>query len=158
MIYLLHGADTIKSRKKSRALLDVMFVKKPDASFIRVETGDFDENRLKEFIGGQGLFENKYIIFFDNLFSDKNVKEILLKSLKEISKSENIFIFLEEKLNKTELSKFEKYAKKIQEFSLGNLVSKLKKFDIFSLTDALGKRDKRSLGFVSKSKVEQYSR
>ena len=75
MIYLLHGADTIKSRKKSRALLDVMFVKKPDASFIRVETGDFDENRLKEFIGGQGLFENKYIIFLIIYFLIKMLKK-----------------------------------------------------------------------------------
>lgn len=145
MIYLLHGTDTIKSRKKIHTLLDSMFAKKPDASFVWVEAGEFDNNRLKEFIGGQGLFENKYIIVFDNLFSDNETKEVVLKNLKEISKSENIFIFLEEKLNKTELNKFEKYAEKIQNFKLGGGVTKLKKFEIFSLANALGKREKKDL-------------
>ena len=143
MIYLLYGTDIIKSRKKLHTLLDSMFAKKPDASFVRIETGEFDESRLDEFIGSQGLFTNKYIIVFDNLFADKNAKEVLLKNLKEISGSENIFIFIEEKLNKSELNKFEKYAEKIQEF--GGAIEKKKKFDIFSLTDALGNRDKKSL-------------
>ena len=65
MIYLLHGTDTIKSRKKLHTLLDSIFAKKPDASYVRVEAGGFDENQLQEFVGGQGLFENKYIIVFD---------------------------------------------------------------------------------------------
>jgi DNA polymerase III delta subunit len=146
MIYLLHGADTTKSRNKLRALLDSMFVKRPNASFIRVQADEFEENMLKEFVGGQGLFTNKYIIVFDNLFSDKNTKDILLKSLKEISESQNIFIFLEEKLNKTELNKFDKYAEKIQSFEVGRPTSNSgKKFDIFSLANALGKRDKKNL-------------
>ena len=145
MIYLLHGTDVIKSRKKLHALLDSMFVKKPDASFVRVEAGEFDENRLEEFVGGQGLFTNKYIIVFDNLFSDKNTKDTLLKSLKKISESPNIFIFLEEKLNKAELNTFDKDAEKVQSFQLGSPASKLDKFDIFSLANALGRRDKKNL-------------
>jgi DNA polymerase III delta subunit len=157
MIYLLHGTDIIKSREKLHSLLGSMFAKKPDASFVRVEAGEFDESRLDEFVGGQGLFTNKYIIVFDNLFLDKKVKEVLLKSLKEISKSENIFIFLEEKLNKTELNKFEKYAEKIQEF-VGVEIEKKKKFDIFSLTEALGKRDKKNLWVLyQKAKMNNVS-
>ena len=144
MIYLLHGTDTKRSRKKLHTLLDSMFTKKPDASFVRVEQENFDESRISEFVGSQVLFTNKYIIFFDNLFIDKNAKQVLLKNLKEVSESQNIFIFLEEKLNKTELNKFEKYAEKIQFFQLGNPVSK-SKFDIFSLANALSRRDKKNL-------------
>lgn len=143
MIYLLYGTDIIKSRKKLHTLLDSMFTKKPDAAFVRIEAGEFDESRIGEFVGSQGLFTNKYIIVFDNLFVDKNTKNVLLKNLKEISKSENIFIFLEEKLNKTELNKFEKYAEKVQEFK--TVSKEVKKFDIFSLANALGKRDKKNL-------------
>lgn len=151
MIYLLYGNDIIKSRKKLHTLLDSIFAKKPDASFARIDTESFDESRLDELIGGQGLFENKYIIVFDNLFTDNppagGTKEAILKKLKEISKSQNIFIFLEEKLNKIELNKFEKYAEKIQKFELfsGPTTKLAKKFDIFSLTDAIGKRDKKNL-------------
>lgn len=145
MIYLLYGTDKIKSRNKLRTLLDDMLTKKPDISYIRVDDESFEESRLNEFIGSQGLFENKYIIVFDNLFLDKNTKEILLKNLKEIAGSQNIFIFLEEKLNKTELNKLEKYVKKIQSFQLDNNVAKLNKFDIFTLADALGRRNKKDL-------------
>lgn len=158
MIYLLHGTDTIKSRKKMSILLDGMFAKKPNASFVRIDTENFNESRIEEFVGSQGLFENKYIIVFDNLFVDKDVKEILLKNIKEISESQNIFIFLEEKLNKTELSKFEKYAEKIQSFELRSLASKLKKFNMFSLTDALGRRDRKQLWVLyQKAKLNNIS-
>ena len=157
MIYLLHGTDTIKSRKKLHTLLDSMFTKKPDASYMRIERENFDESRIEEFAGGQGLFENKYIIVFDNLFVDKNIKEVILKKIKEISKSQNIFIFLEEKLNKTELNRFEKYAEKIQEFGASGS-KKEKKFDIFSLTDAFGKRDKKGLWILyQKAKLNNVS-
>lgn len=155
MIYLLYGTDTIKSRTKLHTLLDSMFAKKPDASYVRVDLENFNESRIEEFVGSQGLFESKYIIVFDNLFRDNpqsshsgggGAKEILLKNLKEISQSQNIFIFLEEKLNKIELKKFEKYAEKIQSFeAVGATSNQEKKFDIFSLTYAFGRRDKKAL-------------
>lgn len=160
MIYLLHGTDTIKARKKLHTLLDSMFTKKPDASYARVSVENFDESKIDEFIGSQGLFENKYIIVFDNLFADKEVKEKILKKLKEISKSQNIFIFLEEKLNKTELNRFEKYAEKIQKIDATQSLSASgrKKFDIFSLTDAFGKRDKKQLWVLyQKAKLNNIS-
>lgn len=158
MIYLLYGTDAIKSRKKLHTLLDGMFAKKPDASYIRVDGENFDESRIEEFIGGQGLFENKYIIVFDNLFKDKNIKETILKKIKEISKSQNIFIFLEEKLNKAELKRFEKYAEKIQKFGDVNPPAGGKKFDIFSLTDAFGRRDKKELWVLyQKAKLNNVS-
>ncbi|MDP6387913.1 MAG: hypothetical protein QGG63_01390 [Candidatus Pacebacteria bacterium] len=157
MIYLLYGTDTIESRKKLHTLLNSMFVKKPDASFIRVDTENFDEERITEFIGGQGLFKNKYVIVFDNLFEEKQMKDAILKKLKEISQSQNIFIFLEEKLNKTELNRFKKYAEKIQKFSKKSIVEK-KKFDIFSLTNAFGRRDKKGLWVLyQKAKLNNVS-
>ena len=155
MIYLLYGTDTLKSREKSRALLNNIFAKKPNASYIRIDKENFDESEVEELIGGQGLFENKYIIVFDGLFSDKDIKEILLKNIKEISTSRNIFIFIEEKLNKIEIKKFEKYAEKIQE--LNETIIK-KKFNIFTLTDALGRRDKKGFWVLyQKAKLNNVS-
>lgn len=159
MIYLLYGTDTIKSRRKLHTLLDSLFVKKPDASFMRVDGENFDEGRIDEFVGGQGLFENKYIIVFDNLFTDKETKDAILKKIKEISQSQNIFIFLEEKLNKTELNRFEKYAEKIQKIDVDqNLSASGRKFDIFSLTDAFGRRDRKGLWVLyQKAKLNNVS-
>lgn len=158
MIYLLHGTDIIKSRKKMRILLDSILTKKPNISFIRIDIENFNESRIEEFVGSRGLFENKYIIVFDNLFKDEDIKETLLKNLKKISESQNIFIFLEEKLNKTQLLKFEKYAEKIQSFRLGGEVSKSEKFNTFSLADALGTRDKKQLWVLyQKAKLNNVS-
>src|SRR3989344_461017 len=107
MIYLLYGTDTLKSREKSRALLNNIFAKKPNASYIRIDKENFDESEVEELIGGQGLFENKYIIVFDGLFSDKNIK---------------------------------------------------KKFNIFTLTDALGRRDKKGFWVLyQKAKLNNVS-
>ena len=160
MIYLLYGTDTKKSRKKSRELLDSIFAKKPNVSYIRVDEENFNESAVEELIGGQGLFENKYIVVFDYLFLNKDIKDILLKNIKKISASQNIFIFLEEKLNKIELKKFEKYAEKIQRFENdgGRTSVRKEKFNIFALTDALGRRDRKGLWVLyQKAKMNNVS-
>ena len=77
----------------------------------------------------------------------------MLKKVKEISESPNFFVFLEEKLNKKELEKFEKYAQKIEEFQKPDrklnkkevLAAKGEKIDFFEFTDALGAKDKKGL-------------
>lgn len=144
MFYVLHGTNTIKARAKLQSLLNTLHKKKPDASFVRVDDETFDSSQLDEFICGQGLFENKYIIVFDNVFLNEEAKKLTLDNLKEIEESPNIFIFFEEKLDKKTLLKLEKYAEKIQVFVL-NTDIKNKKFDVFSLTDAFGRRDRKNL-------------
>tara|TARA_Y100000310_G_scaffold122869_2_gene121624 strand:+ start:17506 stop:18222 length:717 start_codon:yes stop_codon:yes gene_type:complete len=144
MIYLLYGTDTVNARKKLRALLDSLFAKKKDASLIRVDCENFDSSRLVELIHGQGLFEQKQIVVLDSVLEDKEVKDAVLSELKSIADSKNIFVFVEGVIDKKTLSKFEKKAEKVQEFVAKDTVVK-KKFDIFSLTSALGQRDRRKL-------------
>ena len=147
MIYLLYGNDTTASRKKLHTLLSGLFKKRPDAEYFHLTSENVSEISVEELVSSQGLFEQKYIVVFDNLFEDKgkenNRKAELLKMLKEMQKAEHVFIFLEGKLDKKTITKFEKYSEKTQEFSKTEL--KKERFNTFSLTDALGKRDRKSL-------------
>lgn len=147
MIYLLYGNDTHTSRKKLHTLLDGLYKKRPDAEHFHINSENISEFNVEELISSQGLFEKKYIVVFDNLFpdkvKDKDKKDELLKYLKEMQSAEHVFIFLEGKLDKKTVTRFEKYSEKIQECSTEEI--KKERFNTFSLTDALGKRDKKGL-------------
>jgi len=147
MIYFLYGSDNKKAREKAHEIEASLLKKKPDAALFRVTTENWDENWLTDLIEGQGLFTPKYIVILDRLFENKEIKEYVVKNLKEIQGSEHVFIFIEGEMDKTTLGKIEKKSEKIQEFDDSRPFPKKedKKFNVFSLTDALAARDKKKL-------------
>ncbi len=145
MIYLMYGTDTDSALKKAQATIASLQKKKPDASFIKVENNGQESLSLDEYIGGQGLFENKQLIFFDRVLENKKVAEDILDRLADMQKTENVFIFLEGALTKAILGRFEKRAEKITEYAKAKSETKADKFDMFSLTNALGAGDKKQL-------------
>jgi DNA polymerase III delta subunit len=150
MIYLLHGADTDKSRAKMHELSDSLKKKKPDAAYFKMDAEHWNEVELEEYCGGQGLFENKFIIVLDHLMDDEEIAPVLLEQIEVIAASSNVFIVLEGKLDKDSLKKFEKHAEKVQEFEetaaqkMATARSK-ERFNVFSLAEAMGKRDRKNL-------------
>ena len=153
MIYFYYGTDGESARKKAQVTVDALLAKKPDATLIKIGEEDISTNQLFDLVGGQALFAQKYIVYFHDTFQNKENKEIIVKNIKEIAGSENIFIFAEEKLDKAALTKIEKVAEKVQEFVKAektlNKKEKLaligEKIDFFEFADALGRRDKRGL-------------
>ncbi len=156
MLYLLHGIDQKKTREKLHKLTDSLCAKKPDAGIFILDSDNFSEAKIDELTGGQGLFSDKYIVILDKLLEDKLMKEIVLEKIKEIGKSENVFLMIEEKLDKKTLSKLEKNSEKVLSFELkekknirkfvgnGGEIS-LGDFQIFSIADAFAERDKKRL-------------
>jgi len=153
MIYFYFGTNTDSARKKTRATIDSLLAKKPDATLLKIDEEILSESRIDELCYGQALFSSKYIVFFNKVFGNKENKEIILKKIKDIAKSENIFIFVEGKMDKTSLDKIEKVAEKTEEFVAKEKVLTKKealnlkgeKIDFFEFANALGKRDKRNL-------------
>jgi len=144
MLYFLYGTDTDKAREKARELLASLQKKKPDAAVFRIEPEKWSAVHLEELIGGQGLFSQKMLIFLDRVFENEEAKAAVEDNLKEIEKSDNIFIFLEHKVPKALLLQITDVAEKILEFE--NKAEKAKlDFNIFSLTEAFGKKDKKKL-------------
>src|SRR3989339_1683445 len=116
MLYLIYGSDFEKTRGKARELIADLQKRKPNAEVFRLEDEMVSAGKLDELSGGQGLFERKYIVFADNVFRSAEAKEIVLGKLKDLAESENIFIFLEDELGKTDLKELEKFAEKVQRF------------------------------------------
>jgi len=154
MLYLLHGTDFKKSREKLHSMVNSLLKKKPDASFFKLDASNFSESQLDELVGGQGLFEQKYIVQMDGLLEYAKTKDFVIDKIDEISKSENIFLLIEENITKPVLKKIEKVAEKVQEFDeketggrkfgvIGGGELNLSEFNIFDLADAFGRRDKK---------------
>lgn len=153
MIYFYYGTDSESARKKAKATVDSLLVKRPDATLVKIGDEEISEYRIDDLSGAQALFTNKFIIYLHNAFSNKENKELILKNIKDIGSSENIFIFAEGKIDKASLAKIEKVAEKCEEFIKPEktLTKKEKlaqigeKIDFFEFADALGRRDKKGL-------------
>ncbi len=144
MIYLIYGNKHNEVRAKVRSIEGAQITKRPDALSFRVTEENWKDTNLDELLGGQGLFVQKYIVIFDHLLRTDETSDALFERLKDFQNSEHIFIFSESELTKEILKKFEKKAEKIQEISSVK-EKKEEKFNIFSLTDALGRKDKKEL-------------
>lgn len=148
MIYFLYGNDFTKARSKLREILSSQIKKNPDSAYFKLNDDNWDEEKLEELIVSQGLFQNKYIVVLDGLLQDEVSREAVLKRLKEMENSENLFIITEGEIKKEIISKIEKRAEKVQKFENPKKIStdkNKKDFNIFALADALGMRDKKRL-------------
>ena len=157
MIYLLYGTDTVKARNKLHTVLNSLLAKRPEATLLHIDNENFELSQLDELVHGQGLFEKRMVVVLDNIFQSSEAKEKVTDNLKEIADSDNIFILLEEKVDSALLRKLEKKSEKIQEFEMKGVLRK-KRFDIFMLSDALGRRDRKKLwAFYHKAKLSNIS-
>lgn len=153
MLYFYYGTDIDKARAKAHDLIDSLRKKKPDASFFSVNSDNFNVNTLEEYIGGQGLFSNKYIIFLDRVCENKEMKDAFLDLIKPISESDNIFVLLEAKLDKATATKIEKKSEKFLKFDLLEKANK-KEFNAFGLADAFASRNKRDAWILYRQAID----
>ena len=114
MIYLFLGQYK-KASQKAIGLVDALVKKQPDASVLKFNVENFDSKNIGDLIAIQGLFFSKNVIVLSKIFDDAENKEVIVKSLADIQASQNIFIFIEESLDKKSLEKFEKFSEKIQD-------------------------------------------
>ncbi len=142
MLYIFYGTDSKKSTDKARVLVDSLRTKKPDASFIEISSDNWNKSIIEEHISGQGLFSQKYIVFLNKVVKGEDVIEKLVETAKLMKESENIFIISEGKVNAELKKAFEKFGDKV---IVSDEVEKKvfnKEFNIFSLADAMGARDR----------------
>ena len=143
MLYFLHGDNTAMAREKLNKLTDSLLLKKPDTSFFKVDAESFNEEQIKELLLGIGLFEQRYLVVLDSIFEKKETKDFVVEKLEELGLSKNIFIFIEKKINKTDLVGVKKHAKKIFVFEKKEIKTQKNEFNKFLITDAIGARNKK---------------
>lgn len=143
MLYLFYGTDRNKALSKALTIIDKKLSEKKDAVVFKVEQENVTSDLLIELCGGQGLFEQKFIVHLKDLFQDENSKNVLSTYLKDIAESENVFILTEGALLKKDFSKIEKHAEKVWEHVLKEKVEV--KENIFGITNYLLARDKKNI-------------
>ena len=153
MLYVYHGTDGEKSRKGAKALIDTLLKKRPDAVLHRLDAEAVLTVNFGELAGSQGLFSSNFIIYLDNSLLTDEQKDKVVEALPQIKDSTNVFVILENKITKELLGKLEKYATKVTQAEQAEkklnkqerLAAIGEKLDFGEVTEALGKRDKKTL-------------
>jgi len=143
MLYLFYGTDRNKALEKALVIIDKKLEEKKDAMIFKVDQENLTQDLLSELCGSQGLFEQKFIVHLKDVFQDELSKSVILKFLKDIKESENVFIWTEGSILKKDLTKIEKHTDKVWEH-----IAKEKlevKENIFAITNYLLARDKKNL-------------
>ncbi|MBU0722947.1 hypothetical protein KJ973_03195 [Patescibacteria group bacterium] len=143
MIILIYGTDIDSVLKVSRKHLDTLIIKRPEARFFKIDNETFQQAEFEELICGQGLFDRKFIVQLDRVFENTEAKDFILQNVTKMAESENAFVITEDKLTKPIFEKIKKVALKTEEFNKKEVTKK--EFNIFLLTDAFGKRDKKQM-------------
>lgn len=143
MLYLFYGSDKNKALESALNIIKKKTAEKPDAVVFKIDSQNLNQNTFTEMCGGQGLFEQKYIVHIKDVCEEENTQSILFDFLKDMQSSENIFILTEANLNKKELTKIEKYAEKVWAYEAKKKAEKDE--NIFAITNYLFVRDKKNL-------------
>lgn len=158
MIYFYCGTDIDKLKDKSNELANSLLKKKPDASVFRLNSENMNNDVLAKYIGSQGLFSNKYIVILDRLFdkktSNSDTRDFIVEKLKEISESQNIFIIVEGKLEKTISNKIEKFSEKVVKYDL-DIEDKKEDSNVFALADAFSRKNKKDAWILYRKAIDR---
>src|SRR3989344_5024280 len=141
MLFLIHGGDHIKARRKLHALVDAVVAKRPETVVTMLDSESFVPEELAGLIASQGLFEVSRIAVLDQVLSEKGTIERVSGLLSDMQESHNTFILFEEKVSLDILEGAEKTDAEILHFP----AAEGQKFNVFALTDALGRRDRKRL-------------
>ena len=143
MLYLFYGSDRNKALEKALVVIEKKVSEKSDAVVFKIDAQNISKNILSEMCGGQGLFEQKYIVHIKDVLQEENGRETIFDFLKDLQSSENIFIRTDGEIPKKDFNKIEKYLDKSWEHILKEK-SELRE-NIFNITNYLLARDKKNL-------------
>lgn len=141
MLYFFYG-DSKKASDKANEIIDKMLDKKPDASVFVIDDENCSEGILQEMTRSRMLFQNRYIVRVKRIENSEK-REVIFKFLKEIKESENIFVWSEEEVPTSILSKIKKYSEKSVEIGKSEIRNPKAKNKIFEICNYLVNRDKK---------------
>lgn len=141
MLYVVYGNDREKGRARFRALRQELTTKHAEERVI-VE-GEMSSGFFDTLTESQGLFGNTTLFVCDCLFDKKNEQEEFFAHQEKLSTSPNCFLVFEPSLDREIIKSFGGKIKE-EEFSLPKNNFR-PEFNIFSLGDALGRRNKKEL-------------
>jgi len=142
MLHIIYGKDREKARARFRAAREELGKKYTDDRLV-VE-GEVSDGFLDTIASSQGLFGDATLFVFDCVFDKKNEQEALLAHAGGLVSSANYFLILEPLLEKSIADEI-KNAGGIMDECAAKKADFRPDFNIFSLGDALGARNKKEL-------------
>lgn len=133
------GTDTIEVRSKAHEYLEHV---SPNGIYEHIDAGACTKERLRDLAGGASLFGGTEVVLIDAPSEDTLAFDAVIASAPVLSESSNVFVLIEGKLKAADSKVFKKYASEYNELKNEK---KETVFNIFSLTDALARRDKKAL-------------
>ncbi|MDZ7726520.1 MAG: hypothetical protein U5L75_02995 [Candidatus Campbellbacteria bacterium] len=151
MLYFFYGRRSFV-KPELKKIRDVLLTKRPDALLLSFDDSSAELD-LEELALGRGLFETRYIVELDGLFSSGAFSGHEKEAVNRMQESENVFFVLEEELPKKPYETLRKNAEKTLEEKKQK--KSQKEFSSFSLADALASRDKKRLWVLFNEAVER---
>lgn len=133
-----------KNSDVNRANLEVKLKKLKGREVMRFDDSNFSVESLNQYISSEDLFGEEFVVVFDRVLTLSEAEEFFFKNLKELVISNNQFIFLLESFKSEEIKKVERAGGEVLKDEAKE-IKKKEDFNIFSLTEALGNRDKKNL-------------
>ena len=140
MLFVFSGSDVVAVREKAHAFLHTH--EKRGVSVAHVTAEACTEDALASLAGGASLFGDEQVILLDTPSESKESFAAVVSSAELLATSAHTFVLIEGKLLAKESQKLKKHAREYHEVVTG---TKKERFNIFSLTEALLRRDKKSL-------------
>ena len=149
MLYLFAGDDTknkLGSYEKFIKSLSAQAGLPAGMEIFSISRNNFDKMQIESLYSGSGLFFEKSAVLFSDIFESEENRDFLLEKLELMARSENLFVFLEGKLNKPVLEAFRKNDPKKIQLNIFELAKEKKeKFDNFLIANAFANKDKLNL-------------
>ena len=139
MLYVFYGGDTVGVREKAHDF--VSGLEEGGVKVERIDSDNYASGILSDIAGAVSLFGDETLYIIDTPSTSKEMYEDVLEHLVLFQESPNTFVVIEETLLAPVKKKFEKYAESIEEIK----GEKTERFNVFGMSDALLRRDKKSL-------------
>ncbi|MDD5152554.1 MAG: hypothetical protein PHS95_00930 [Candidatus Pacebacteria bacterium] len=142
MIYLIYGNDRAKGLAKFQSIREKLV--KNGTQVETIKEGSISGAMLDEIGTARGLFDKSTLFIFESILEKKTEQELLASYAEVLEKSANSFLVFEPSFDKELVKEVSKYVTEIIECSAKKFDAR-PAFNIFSLGDALGKRNKKEL-------------
>ncbi len=142
MLYVIYGTDREKGRKRFQALREKL--RGVCASEHVVAEGEVTDGFLDTSVSSRGLFGEINLFILDGILEKKAEQEVIASHAKVLAASPNHFLIFEPTLDKNVVAEILEHATEAEEH-IGKKVDTRPAFNIFSLGDALGLRNKKDL-------------
>ena len=140
MLYVYTGNDPIRVRQEAHEFLETCIENGTDVR--RVDAEECSEALLRDLAGAVSLFGGKEVILLDMPSESKDALDMISENAALLAESNNTFVLIDRKLLVAESKKIKKHAHAFHELTSG---AKAERFNTFLMTDALLRRDKKSL-------------